>query len=504
MESPRISFGAYVIVENADLYQEILGGLTGIADLKLVGSSGGLPPDGSFPIDLFIFGAAEEDSARRGLEALRRSPQWGLTPVILVLPKSPQRLTPPEYDQVLTLPLSGFDFRTALKALTSIRATLDRYPPLSSSLDEKAAREITLVRFLHSRELSEIAPPRDENSPYGYRLAWADALLRVTPGQALVEMNRLAQEGLLEAQVMDYIPLCPTCGDFRLSCRQVCPGCQSPRWRRTPTIQHYSCGHVAPQTAFVRRDRYVCPKCGQELRHIGVDYAKPGEVMLCEACGETFPEPELSCLCIKCGAVFPPNRTRPLAIQRFSLSQQGIEAALLGLHTRLSLNEVLHHFLNIYSFPFFQAYLDLELNRTRRYGRQASLIRLSLRNLEELEGQLGVGGKMVLVKELQEIIGSHTRQTDLVTVSPQRQILLLLPETEAAQARTVVERLIHRSQEVLSFPLDFDYQILPIPGTGEPGALQQALLGGPGGAASWASGLLSPETPALLNQEMAR
>ncbi|MEJ5330274.1 MAG: hypothetical protein WHT07_08985 [Desulfobaccales bacterium] len=89
MESPRISFGAYVIVENADLYQEILGGLTGIADLKLVGSSGGLPPDGSFHIDLFILGAAEEDGARRGLEALRRSSQWGLTPV-----KSPQRLRP--------------------------------------------------------------------------------------------------------------------------------------------------------------------------------------------------------------------------------------------------------------------------------------------------------------------------------------------------------------------------------------------------------------------------
>lgn len=66
MESPGISFGAYVVVENADLYQEILGGLTGIADLKLVGSSRGLPPDGSFHIDLFILGAAEEDGARRG------------------------------------------------------------------------------------------------------------------------------------------------------------------------------------------------------------------------------------------------------------------------------------------------------------------------------------------------------------------------------------------------------------------------------------------------------
>ncbi len=480
MESQKISFGAYVIVENADLYQEVLAGLTGIAELKLVGSSGGVPPEGSFPIDLFILGAAEEESARRGLEALRRSPHWGLTPVILVAPKSPVRLSVPDYDHLITLPFSGYDFRTALKALAPVRICLDRYPPLSPSLDEKAAREITLLRFLHSRDLSGVTPGREENSPFGYRLAWADALLRVPAGQALVEMNRLAQEGLLEAEVVDYVPLCPTCEDFRLTCRQVCPSCQSPRWRRTPTIQHYSCGHTAPQTAFVRRDRYVCPKCSQELRHIGVDYAKPGEVMLCEACGEAFPEPELSCLCIKCGAVFPPSRSRSLAIQRFSLSQQGIEAALLGLHTRLSLNEVLYHFLNIYTFPFFQAYLDLEVKRTQRYGRQASLIRLSLRNLEELETQLGTGGKMLLVKELQEIIGSHTRQTDLVTVSPRREILLLLPETESARARTVVERLLQRSREVLSIPLDFDYQIIPLPDSAEAEALEHVLLTGPG------------------------
>ncbi|MCL6621000.1 MAG: hypothetical protein K6T55_02765 [Syntrophobacterales bacterium] len=478
MVSQKLSYGVYVIVENADLYQEVLGGLSGVAELKLVGSSGGVP-DRTFPVDLLIFAATAENGARRGLEALRRSPGWALTPVLVVLPRSPHRLTPPECDHLLTLPLSGFEFRAALKALTPIRACLERYPPISAALDEKAAREITLLRFLHSRDLSQVMPGRDETSPYGYRLAWADALLRVAPGQGLMEMNRLAREGLLEAEVVDYVPLCPTCEDFRLACRQVCPGCQSPRWRRTPTIQHYSCGHVAPQTAFVRRDRYVCPKCSKELRHIGVDYAKPGEVLLCEVCGGTFQEPELSCLCIRCGAVFPPDRTRPLAIQRFSLSPQGVEAALLGLHTRLGLEEVLHHFLNIYSFPFFQAYLDLELKRCDRYRRQASLIRLAIRNLEELEGQLGVGGKMLLVKELQEIIGSHTRQTDLVTVSPHREILLLLPETEAAQAQTVVDRLVQRSREVLSFPLDFSCQILPLPGSGEAEALKHALLTGP-------------------------
>lgn len=478
MESGKPSCGAYVIVDNPDLYQEILAGLTGIPELKLVGSSGGVPPKGSLPIDLFILGALDEQSAGRGLESLRRSPDWGLTPVILVLPRSSGGLSPPAFDHLLTLPLTGFGFREALHAVAPVCACLDRYPPLSASVDEKAAREITLLRFFHSRALSDATPSRDETSPYGYRLAWADALLGVAPGQALVEMTRLAQEGLLEAEVVDYVPLCPTCEDFRLTWRQVCPVCQSPRWRRLPTLQHYSCGHVAPQTAFVRRDRYVCPKCSQELRHIGVDYAKPGEVILCDACGETSPEPRLSCLCIRCGAVLPPDRTRPLAIHSFRLSAAGAEAALLGLHTRLGLREVLHHFLNIYSFPFFQAYLDLESKRTRRYGRHASLIRLSFRNLEDLEGQLGVGGKMLLVKELQEIIGSHTRQTDLVTVSPRREILLLLPETEEAQAHLVVERLIRRSGEILSFPLDFAYHILPLPGPGEAEALQDVLMPG--------------------------
>jgi len=470
----------YVIVESADLYQEVLGGLTGVPDLKLAGSSGDLPPEKSFQADLLVVGAATEEGARQRLAELRRSPHWALTPVVLVLPRPPGRLSLPEYDYLITLPLSAYGFRSALKALAPVWDRLEAYPPLSVSLDEKAAREITLLRFLHSRDLSPVIPLREETSPYGYRVPWADAILAVTPGQALREMNRLAQEGLLVAEVEDFIPLCPTCEDFRLICRQVCPHCHSPRVRRTTTIQHYSCGHVAPQTAFVQRDRYVCPKCGKELRHIGVDYAKPGEVVVCEACGETSPEPELSCLCIRCGAVFPPTRTRQFTIQRFRLSQQGVEAATLGLHTRLSLNEVMHHFLNIYSFPFFQAYLDLELKRVQRYHTRFSLIRLAIRNLEDLEGQLGVGGKMVLVKELQEIIGTHTRQTDLVTVSPQREILLLLLETDEAQARTVVDRLIRRSLEVLSFPLDFHYHLTCVPGSADPESLRETLVAAPG------------------------
>lgn len=472
----------HAFVDSADLYQEILGGLHGVAELKLAGSSSEFYPEQAVRADILLVGAVEAGAALKVLRGLRSSLELGLTPIILVIPQAPGGLSFPDYDYLITLPLSGFDFKSAIKAVLPIMARLEKYPPLSLALDEKAAREINLLRFMHSRELPQVVPRRDENSPLGYRVSWADALLALPPGQGLLEMNRLAAEGFLLPEVENLVNLCPTCEDFRITLREVCRHCQSPRIRRTPTIQHYSCGHTAPQTAFVRRDRYVCPKCGKELRHIGVDYAKPGEVALCDACGLASQEPELNCLCIKCGATFPPGQTRQLPIHRFRLSQQAVEAATLGLHTHLSLNEVLHHFLNIYSFAFFQAYLDLEIKRALRYHTSFSLISLGIGNRDEIEAQLGAGGKMALVKELGEIIGSNIRQTDLVTFSPNREILVLLIETDEKRAETIVQRLVKKSRELLSFPLEFQYHIACVPNQGQDlDSIRQLLAPGLGG-----------------------
>ena len=225
----------------------------------------------------------------------------------------------------------------------------------------------------------------------------------------------MRQKGCWLTDLVDRVNLCPQCGDYRLNIREVCPVCGSPDIRKEKTIQHFSCAHVAPESDFIEDDRYICPKCRKPLKHIGVDYAKPGEVVVCGHCREISAEPETSCLSLACGLVLTPAALHQFPVYRYRLSPKGLEAALHGLHGRSTLSEVLKSFLNIYNYDFFCKFVQLELKRALRYQHSFSLIRLAIANTPELEASLGLKGKMELVRELETILGTSLRETDMIS-----------------------------------------------------------------------------------------
>ncbi len=461
--APELPRSAYLLVDNNDIYQEVMGVLPNLPEVKVAGAGPDLLLDQARQAEVILACAASGSAARRFLQLTRRSLDLSLRPLVLISPQDLPALPRPCFDETVTLPLSAFTLKTALRNLEPLAGHLLSLPLLAEPLDERALREVNLLRFILTRGIAEAVPQRDERSACGYSLPWADALLAVECGHALLEMNRLTAAGLLLAEVEDVINLCPQCSDFRLNFRQTCPHCGSPRLEQARTIQHYPCAHVAPETAFVHGGRYLCPKCGKELRAIGVDYAKPGEVVICGHCGEISPEGQLGCLCIKCGAVFPPLQARQFTVHRYRLSRQGEEAATLGLHSQVTLNGVMDSFLNIYSYPFFEKYLHLEAKRAQRYQTPFSLISLTISNLTDVEAKLGLGGKIALVKELEEIIGMHIRQTDLLTFSPTNEILILLIGSDAVRAQQVMDRLLDKSREILSFPLEFQFHLACVP-----------------------------------------
>lgn len=453
----------HLLAEPGDFWPEVHKALQEIPGLGVSVSIGRVALEDEGRVQGFLVAAETEAGALRFLQILRGHLNLGLLPVILVMPFVPQSIESPYYDALLIPPFSPYQLKKILGEQGGILARGHRFDPLGDAFEEQAQREILVLRFLYSRNLAEVMPQRDRESPVGYSIPWVEAFLSGERGSSVRMMNRFAREGLLLTDLVDRVNLCPQCGDYRLNIREVCPVCGSPDITTEKTIQHFSCGHVAPERAFVEQDRYVCPKCHKPLKHIGVDYAKPGAVVVCSHCGEVSAEPETSFLCLVCGLVGAPATLHQLPVHRYRLSQKGVDAARHGLHLRSTLSEVLTSFLNIYTFDFFCKYLQLELKRALRYQHPFSLIRLAITNAPDLEASFGLKAKMELVRELETILGANIRETDMISFTPEGDIAILLLDCDKTRAETVLARVLAKSQEMLASPLKYDYKISCVP-----------------------------------------
>jgi GGDEF domain-containing protein len=453
----------YLLSQQGDLCNEFLNIVKESKNVEIVQHDSCLVDNNNIMPDYLVVIAEDNQFAHRSLHDSRRSLRFGTVPLILGCPTQLKEIRFPYYDALLSTPFSVFDFKNILKNMFTVRANLQKVSPQSEAFNEKAQREVNLLRFIYSRELSEISPQRDKDSPLGYSLAWVDDLLGDERGGSLLELNRLAMDGFFLKELQDRINICPQCDDYRINFRQVCPHCGSPDISTEGTIQHFACAHVAPEKNFISNDKYICPKCGKHLKHIGVDYTKPGEVVVCDHCGTVSQEANVSCLCLVCGAEFLPEQAKQISIYKYRLSQMGLEAAIQGFHSEIDFNNILKSFLNIYSLPFFEKYLQLEMQRALRYKRPFSLINLRIANLAVIDKTIGLKDKSNLIKELEKIFGTYLRNSDLISFTPEGDLYLLLIECDELRAESILQRILKRSNEVLSIPLEFKYHVTCVP-----------------------------------------
>lgn len=107
-------------------------------------------------------------------------------------------------------------------------------------------------------------------------------------------------------------------------------------------------------------------------------------------------------------------------IQRLAVTD-----SLTGLYNRHKLNEV----------------LETEVERARRYGRPLSLLMIDLDDLKRINDTHGhLAGDEVL-KSLARIIRSRLRRVDIATRFGGDEFVIILPEADLNEARTVADRI---------------------------------------------------------------
>ncbi|MEM2117964.1 MAG: hypothetical protein QW386_02970 [Candidatus Bathyarchaeia archaeon] len=186
--------------------------------------------------------------------------------------------------------------------------------------------QVFLNKFLSS-EISELEPVYDPK--LGYRYPMVEAIVGDV---ANVEpfLNRLYEAKVLDRKLYDKIIYCPKCGSVSISVRYCCPYCKSFDIQRSALIEHVKCGYMDIEENFHKGNKFVCPKCHEELKKPDVDYRKAGVWCNCKDCNKSFDIPVTGHFCRDCHVHFTFEDAVIKDIYTYSLREEAKEEASSG------------------------------------------------------------------------------------------------------------------------------------------------------------------------------
>jgi hypothetical protein len=129
------------------------------------------------------------------------------------------------------------------------------------------------------------------------------------------KMRAYYERGLLEATGEISFPSCAVCGTVCLHVVLKCPECHSRNIEKRELMIHYDCGYTGGLEDFQTSSPgvYRCPKCGKEMKRVGIDYGRPGLGFTCMDCKAVFQVPLVEIECEK-GHV---NRIQQLDLRKY-------------------------------------------------------------------------------------------------------------------------------------------------------------------------------------------
>ena len=376
------------------------------------------------------------------VDRIRSDTRGALVPLVVTTPSSDTTTKVTLYAMGVDDVMTGVEPEE--ERVARLGMMLRRYRKLGAMLPEAESldrRKITFLQAWAKAPAEPLKPAASVESRYGYTYERARAHFNCAPGAEIDHLEDLATRMCLERRFFDRIHLCPQCNHYAVNFREVSPRSKSPDISRADMLHHFKCGHVAPVREFVSGLEYLCPKCGEMLRHIGTDYDRLGAMYVDNETGESFADPDVSCVCLACGFVTEPDRLLQRNIHTYTLSPRGLLAAETGHLYEVSLDAVLMDYdLQIYTPAYFQRQLSLEIERARRYRHHLGLAIVRLDQYEGFLEQYGDKSREYLA-QVAETLKQNTRTSDVVARHEQNSIVMMFPETDLEGARTACEKL---------------------------------------------------------------
>ena len=214
-----------------------------------------------------------------------------------------------------------------LPILSQLESIVDAIAQLPLQTLEKICNDIYLrtAAFLWSRN-KRIDMEFSINHPHGYGYRCDEVI-----NEAETIFTSMAASGYLDKELADAVHPCPRCRDIRILIRDTCSECHSIAIQEETLVHHFSCSYQGAETSFLdEMGQYICPKCRRQLRHLGMDYDKPGSLMVCHQCGHQASETHVRGRCIACSHDFAIEQSPRKELYHYILNEKGIDAFVSG------------------------------------------------------------------------------------------------------------------------------------------------------------------------------
>ncbi|MFA6074754.1 MAG: hypothetical protein WCV63_03995 [Negativicutes bacterium] len=292
--------------------------------------------------------------------------------------------------------------------------------------------ENRVLAYFYTRPAFHIIPELDKTKPIFYYYPHVEQFYDGAEDYFFWLEEMTNQNILAKTRLVDRIFCCSSCFSALLKFSDLCPHCGSINIRNEKFVHCFTCGHVAPESQFIKDGRMVCPSCRTKLRLIGEDYDRPLENGVCLDCGNYHIDSKLSVVCLTCNKTFSTEDLSKRPIYEYKLTDAGRAQTKFGTvnSAGLIVNELNYIVINQMLFM-----LDWIVAMQIRYDKE----RFGLIALQIIPNNSASGYDLML--ELARFLRRVVRTTDMCSKLDHNTFIFLLPNTDSEGLTILVERI---------------------------------------------------------------
>lgn len=183
-------------------------------------------------------------------------------------------------------------------------------------------KAVKLIWEIMSGKIDEVKPNTKLATKSGFGYPQAESILETSTAETVATLEFMANEDILERNLHENIIFCPKCQSPNLKPGLGCPKCGSANIAKGRILEHLACRNNSLEEDYSDNGKYVCPKCGQELRFLGKDYQSLGINYKCRECGAISKDAAFNMKCLQCSNIFPESEAKEIVLYSYRLNER--------------------------------------------------------------------------------------------------------------------------------------------------------------------------------------